>query len=159
MTITALEIEEILLKGAEGDHAAETAVRLLANHNAWFYRIDLIPFLSFAHEGPLSACIRYEDMIAAIQSGDISCSKGEEAILRLAGGIAAGLDISPKLLEELGTENRELVVASIAEALEVEIKIEPSTMRKVTADELKIERNRILKDVGMTLEEFRERRE
>jgi len=91
------DLAGLLADGAAGLLAEAAAVQLLAGHGCWLARADFTgPFIT-AGPSPLSgqplAHVRWKAAARALAGGQLPASRTEQAILRIAASLAAGVPV------------------------------------------------------------------
>jgi len=111
--MTASPLPEALRACAAGIYTHEAGVSLLIANRTFLSRDDFTSrFITRDPTAPMAA-IDWAAAIAALDAGELSCSGGEQRILRLAAGIPVSLSDT---ITGLDPRNARLVVQAIAHA-------------------------------------------
>jgi hypothetical protein len=91
------QLTGLLADGAAGLLAEAAAVQLLAGHGCWLARADFTGTFIAAGPSPLSgqplAHVRWKAAARALAGGQLPASRTEQAILRIAASLAAGVPV------------------------------------------------------------------
>ena len=104
---------------AQGVYCLEAAVNILIGHQAWLRRADFCSQFTSACHGT-STTMAYVDWpaaVAALETGCLPCSSGEDRMLRIAASLAEGIPVDlGDVLTGLDTANVDLVVEAVLHA-------------------------------------------
>src|SRR5882724_2290795 len=82
---------------AKGLFSIEAAVELLIGHRSWLYREDFgelaVEFDREMVNGSVLAAVDWAAAVAALDAGQLPCSRSEGQVLRLAASIAGGVPV------------------------------------------------------------------
>jgi hypothetical protein len=116
-----LPLHAALRACARGVYPLEAGIELLIGHASWLHRNDFVD--AFLHtdtsiiDGIELASIDWTGAIAALDTGALPCSGGEQRMLRLAASIAAGTPVSLReSLTGLDHRNTRLVITAVLHA-------------------------------------------
>jgi hypothetical protein len=120
--VTTSTLHAALRARAHGLYSAEAGVELLIGHGEFLRRNDFRD--RFAQIGTSAtdgitamAEINWPPAIAALDTGDLPCSSGEQRMLRLAASLAGGIPVDlSDALSGLDDRNIALTVAAILHA-------------------------------------------
>lgn len=106
---------------ARGVYCLEAAVNILIGHRAWLLRADFrSQFISTGHAPGVSTTTAYVDWpaaAAALDTGCLPCSGGENRMLRIAASLAGGIPVGlGEVLTGLDSGNVDLVVEAVRHA-------------------------------------------
>jgi hypothetical protein len=96
----------MLRAGARGLRADEAAVELMVRHGYWIGREDFSgrfvrevtgPELELADE-QLLAGIDWNGAVGGLEGGELPCSTSEQAVLRIAASLGAGMPVSLRVV-------------------------------------------------------------
>jgi len=121
MTASSTDPLNAALRGcARGIYPDEAGVELLIAHAAFLHRDDFTSrFVGHATNatGTQLAVIDWAAAIAALDAGHLSCSGGEQRMLRLAASLASGIPVSLRdTLTGIDQHNIELVITAVLHA-------------------------------------------
>lgn len=116
-----LPLHAALRASARGIYPLEAGVELLIAHASWLHRNDFVDaFLdtdTSISDGTELASIDWTGAIAALDTGALPCSSGEQRMLRLAASIAGGTPVSLHgTLTGLDDRNTRLVITAVLHA-------------------------------------------
>lgn len=117
--MTPAELAAALRAQAHGLSSLEAAVDLLINHASFLRRSDFTgQFIrldtSVTDDATEMAAIDWPATIAALNTGDLPCSGGEQRVLRLAASLADGIPVNLRdTLTGLDHNNINLVITAV----------------------------------------------
>jgi hypothetical protein len=116
-TMTASSLAAALQACASGIYTHEAGVGLLIANQAFLCRDDFTSRFITCDTAAAMAVIDWAAAIAALNTGELPCSGGEQRILRLAASLADGIPVSlSDAITGLDDRNTERLLSAIRQA-------------------------------------------
>jgi ADP-ribose pyrophosphatase YjhB (NUDIX family) len=114
------QVTAALRAWSKGIYCDEAATELLIKHGVWLRRDDFTTQFIFTEAGPsgnITAAVKWEQAITALQAGNLPCSGSENSILRLAASLASASPVALRdVITGLDQSNIHLVINTIRHA-------------------------------------------
>jgi hypothetical protein len=118
---TTANLANALRADAKGLYCAQAAAELLIAHHTWLTREDFTAqHIHIGHhliDNTQLACIDYTAAIAALDTGRLPSSSGEQRMLRIAASLAQGIPVPLRdVLTGLDATSTDLIAAAVRHA-------------------------------------------